>query len=73
MLGREADEEHGRGWSRRRPQLHARLFEQPVALAMVAGRARRHDVFPDRRASARAWDDVIERQAVAARAKIQFI
>ena len=66
VLGGEPDEEDGCRRPRHGAEAHARLLEQPVALAMVARCARGDDVLPDRCAATRARDDVVERQAVAA-------
>ena len=41
-------------------QLHVHLVGQPVPLAQVAGRARGHDVLPDRAAALRARNHVVE-------------
>lgn len=43
-------------------QLHIRLVRQLIALATVAAVAAGYKIFPGRRTSARAWQDVIQRQ-----------
>src|SRR3954447_2351247 len=68
--GRQLDEEHRLGRARRGAELHAGLLQRPVALAQVARRAGGDDVFPDRLASLRPRNDVVERQAAAGGAAI---
>src|SRR2546423_8217416 len=67
---RQADEEHGRGRSRRPAQLHRHLVRQPVPFAQVARRTRRDDVLPDRLAAAALRYDVVEREPPAGAAAL---
>src|SRR5580704_3535854 len=63
-----ADKPHQlpRGMQRERPrpprQLESGLFRRPVALAVVATVATRHQVFPRRTPSARPRHDMVQRQ-----------
>src|ERR1051326_5524830 len=62
---RELDEQHRLRRPRRRPQLHARLLQRPVALAQVARRAGGDDILPDGLAAFRTRDDGVEGQPAA--------
>ena len=69
----KADEEHGRRGPWRGLEGHARLFEQTIALAMVARSAGGDHVLPDGGAPARPRDDVVERQPVSTRPAVRAL
>src|SRR5204862_698750 len=66
---RDVDEDLRVRHAWRMARVHADLLGQRVALAAVAGRARRDDVLPGRGAALRAGDDVVDGE-VGARAAV---
>ena len=51
-------------------ELHSSLLQRPVPFLVIAGRASRDDVLPDRFASAGSRDHVVEREPAGGRAAV---